>query len=223
MALFPAVFLWKGTLVVPSEEGGPPSVLRDAADAPLDIFDAADFLFGRYHRLYVIDLEGVRYRRPQFEYLQEIARGQEMWVDAGPRNSEEVMDVIVAGASRAVLSTSTLQSAREVSRSLKLTNQLVLSIDWDGHRVIAADPALESASPEQIAQDARERGVADVLFSPRSAAIDWEIVHRLTQGGPAYVGGTFSPLEETHLADSGAAGGVFPAQGVLTAWTTSGS
>lgn len=220
--LVPLIFIERGMIVFPSEPGRHEPV-RDAAGQPVDVFDAADVLFARYRRLYVVDLEGVERGRPQFEFLQEIGRGQDMWVDAGPRNAEEVTDVLVSGASRAVLSTTTLSGAREIARSLKLTSELVMEIAWEDPAIVARDPKLASAKVEQLAQEVRERGIPEVVLSPRSASIDWAIVSLVAQGGPTFVLRPTLASDLSDLTASGAAGGIFHAKEVLEAWTTSGS
>lgn len=221
--LFPRVFLQKGGIVFPRLDGRGFEPFLSREGASMDVFDTVDHLLARFHRLYVVDLEGVRTRRPQFEYLQEMASGKEMWVDAGARNADEVMDVLVAGASRAVLVTSTLQSAREISRSLKLTSQIALDIVVEGDRVGAADPSLKSASPRELATQARGRGLEYILLSPKQGPVDWSLVADVAAAGPTLVGGTFSAQAVSDLSTAGAVGGVFDAREELEAWTTSGS
>jgi hypothetical protein len=221
--LVPLVFLDRGMIVFPEEDEARPEPLRDPAGNPVDVFDAVDVLFARYQRLYVVDLEGLRFRRPQFEFLQEIGRGQDMWVDAGPRNADEVMDVLVAGASRAVLSTSTLAGAREIARSLKLTTELALEIVWEEGGVVAHDESLASAPVATLAQEARERGIAELVLSPRAPTVDWSVVAAVARAGPTYVRRPTFPVGMDELTASGAQGGIFYAKEVLEAWTTSGS
>lgn len=222
--LFPAVYLEKGALGFPDPQNPDRfHALRDASGAPVDVFDAADVLLARYQRLYVIDLDGVKSRRPQFEYLQEISQGKEMWVDAGPRNVDEVMDVIVAGASRAVMSTRTLESAREISRTLKLTSQVALEIAVGDSVTVAADPKLNGASSFDVASEARERGVVDIILASQTPGLHLELAQELARTGPTYIGGPFKESDAPSLAALGISGGIFSARSVLHAWTTSGS
>lgn len=222
--LFPAVFLRKGAWVFPV--GGDldrTEPFLDALGKPVDVFDATDFLLARYQRVYVVDIEGVRMRRPQFEFLQELAQGKEMWVDAGARNVDEVMDVIVAGASRAVMSTRTLQEAREISRALKLTTQVAFEVVVENGLTVAADRNLEGASAGDVADQARERGVIDIILSSQTPGLPLELAQELARHGPTYVGAPFREADAGSLQALGITGGVFSAEEVLKAWTTSGS
>lgn len=221
--LFPCIFLEHGTLVVPVEGQDRGQVLRAPSGAPCDVFDAVDHLLATYHRVYVVDLEGVRYERPQFEYLQELTRGQEMWVDAGCRDADQAMDVLVAGATRAVLNTATLLNAREISRTLKLTSQVALAIEMREGTIMAHDPSLASARVEDLVRDARERGVEQIILSNGGAPVDWSLVEATSRGGPTFVYGSFFVRGSEVLSSSGARGGIFPAGEVLTEWMTSRS
>jgi phosphoribosylformimino-5-aminoimidazole carboxamide ribonucleotide (ProFAR) isomerase len=222
--LLPQVFLRKGAWVFPVEgDLARTALLLDPQGTPVDVFDATDHLFAKYHRIYVVDIEGVRFRRPQFEFLQELAQGKEMWVDAGPRNVDEVMDVIVAGGTRAVVSTRTVQSAREIPRALKVTSQIALEIVVAGGRVVATDPDLAEALPGALAREARGQGIAEIILSFDDGRIDWELGKEISVDGPTYLGSPFTEANAPLLASFGLSGGIFSAQGVLNAWTTSGS
>lgn len=222
--LFPAICLHKGAIGFPRpEEPDRIEPLLDRQGGAVDIFDAADLLLGRYHRLYVVDIDGVRHRQPQFEYLQEISQGKEMWVDTGPRNVDEVMDVIVAGATRAVISTRTLHSAREISRALKVTSQVALELAVEGARTVAHDRELNGSSPVDVAEQARERGVADIIVASQGPGLQVELAQEISRGGPTYLGTPFREDESPTLQALGIAGGIFWAKEVLVRWTTSGS
>ncbi len=223
MALFPCIFLEKGTLVLPAAGPQQRTTLSGPSGAPVDVFDAVDHLLATYHRLYVVDLEGIEFERPQFEYLQELTRGQEMWVDAGCRDADQVMDVLVAGATKAVLNTTTLRQAREISRTLKLTTQVALMIETEDGRIVAHDRALAQVSPLELVRDARERGISDIILSAGGPEVDWTWVREASKGGPTYVYSSAFVRGSEVLGSSGARGGIFPAGEVLRRWTTSGS
>ncbi|MDE1881603.1 MAG: hypothetical protein KGI89_13775 [Euryarchaeota archaeon] len=227
LLLFPSIFLEHGAIVFPKEGGEAGGeeyqALMGVSGAPVDLFDAVDHLLALYHRIYVVDVEGVREERPQFEYLQELTKGQEEWVDAGARDSDQVMDVLVAGASRAVLSTPTLRSAREISTSLKLTSQVALEIVHDHGRVAAHDRGLDNAPVEELASEARAAGVSHIILSSDERTVDWSLVRRVAEGGPTFVGGRFFTESRSELASAGARGGIFSAKELLERWTTSGS
>lgn len=220
---FPCIFLEHGAIVFPEADLERNVRLEGPDGEPVDVFDAVDHLLALYHRIYVVDVEGVHYQRPQFEYLQELTRGQEMWVDAGCRDADQMMDVLVAGATKAVISTATLADAREISRSLKLSSQVVLDVFSEEGKIVSNDPGLRGASVEELVGAARERGIREVILSSREPKVDWPLVRRVAEGGPTYVGGPLLSPSPSEVSEAGAQAAIFPAKGVLSRWMTSGS
>ena len=212
-AIVPCLMIRGGHVVVP-EEGGP-EIARDPGGTPYEIFDVLDSLAARYPKLYVVDLDGVERQDPQLDYLQEIARDTEVWVDAGVRNSDQAIDALITGASRAVLSTSVLWGPPELERAWALSQDLAFEISIYEGRVEAASEAWRGRTPEEVAAAARAVGVADVILSPRDADVDWSLVRRLSAGGPTWVGGSFDSRDLGRLRESGASGGIFHLGGDL--------
>ncbi len=216
--LLPRVYLNRGYLVVPEGEDLAPAT--DASGEPLDIFDVADSFFGRYHGIYVVDLDGVRSGRPQFDLLQEISRGQEMWVDAGPRNADQVMDVLVAGATRAVVSTRTLGGLDEIPGILQITGDFALELPVREGQVVFRRPRENVRDPRSTVEAAFSEGVPTVLLDLSEPPVDWELVRGLTGRGALYVSGNFGPEAEGMLRSAGARGGVFAPRDLLRTWKT---
>ncbi len=216
--LLPRVYLHRGYLVLPEGEEFAPAT--DANGEPLDIFDVADSFFGRYHGIYVVDLDGVQSGRPQFDLLQEISRGQEMWVDAGPRNADQVMDVLVAGATRAVVSTRTLGGLDEIPGILQITGEFALELPVRGGEVVFRRPRDQVRDPRSTVEAAFSGGVPTVLLELSDQPVDWELVQGLTERGAVYVGGSFGPEAEGRLRGAGARGGVFAPRDTLRTWKT---
>ncbi len=216
--LLPRLYLHRGYLVLPDGEELPPAT--DAAGEPLDIFDVADAFFGRYHGIYVVDIDGVRYGRPQFDLLQEISRGQEMWVDAGPRNADQVMDVIVAGATRAVVSTRTLGGLDEIPAILQITGDFALELPIREGEVVFRRPRNQARDPRSAVEESFAGGVPAVLLEVSDRTVDWAFVRSITERGAVYVNGSFGPEAEGALRSAGARGGVFTPRDVLRTWKT---
>jgi hypothetical protein len=216
--LLPRLYLHRGYLVLPDGEDLP--LARDPAGEPLDIFDVADAFFGRYHGIYVVDLDGVRSGRPQFDLLQEISRGQEMWVDAGPRNADQVMDVLVAGATRAVVSTRTLGGLEEIPAIVQITGDFALEIPIREGEVLFRRPGNQSRDPRGTVEASFAGGVPVVLLELSDQPVDWAFVRSITERGAIYVNGAFGPEVEGMLRSAGARGGVFTPRDGLKAWRT---
>jgi uncharacterized protein related to proFAR isomerase len=209
----PCLMLRHGEIVIPGESG--PVVARTPEGASYDLFQVVDSLTERFGRVYVVDLDGVEDGDPQLDYLQEIARDTEIWLDAGARTADEAIDALVTGASRAVLSTSTLRSSEELGRAWTLSQELAMELELRGGRVVAADAAWAGRAPEEVAREVREVGPSYLILSPRDGAIDWEMVRSVARGGPTWVGGIFQMDDADRLGWSGAAGGIFHLGGDL--------
>jgi len=174
-----------------------------------DIFDVIDALSPRYPRLYLADLDGLAHNNPQLEYIQELSRDMPLWVDAGPRNADGAIDIIVAGAEKAVLSSAYLEGLRELKRAWRLSTELVFEIET-GSGVPAADgERWPGADPISLARAARAVGPAPIVLSPRGVDPDWSLVRSIAGDGPTWVDGSFEVRDASRLAEVGAAGGIF--------------
>jgi hypothetical protein len=65
-----------------------------------------DDLFQRVEKdsmLYVLDSDGIEYNNPNLELYQKLTEQCILWIDAGPRRIDDVMDIIMAGATNLTL------------------------------------------------------------------------------------------------------------------------
>ena len=54
-------------------------------------------------KVYVLDEDGILKDKPNVSIYQQMARYHETWVDAGPRNAGDLVDIIIAGADIIIL------------------------------------------------------------------------------------------------------------------------
>jgi Histidine biosynthesis protein len=205
--LVPCMMLRRGQVCLPGPDG--PVVALDANRAPLDPFDVVDRLLKSYHRLYLVDLDGIERGDPQLAYMQELSRDISLWVNAGVPTADLAIDILVAGAERAVLSTETLRGPVEVRRAWKLSTDWVFEIDIAPSGVLVASKEWPSRDPSTVVDSIREVGIGDVIISPRETPPDWSMVKSIAAGGPTWVDGSFTPAELPQLRAAGAVGGIF--------------
>ncbi len=202
--IFPLVYLLNGQAVRPAPGGYVP--LSSPGPDPVDVFDVTDRLFTKYHRLYLVDVNGKEGKDPQLDYLQEISRGQEMWVETSPGTAEEVIDTLVAGATRVVMATSDLKDLRtEVRRALALTEEIALEINLEGNRVRASDPLYQGLGPQDLISEAEEWGASTFILT--SPGMGWETIADLSRSLEIYLK-NLRPEEMESLRASGAAGAI---------------
>jgi hypothetical protein len=203
--------------MLPGEEGPVPAHAADGGS--LDLFDLTDRLMAEYHRVYLVDLDGIELDRPQLDYLQEIVRGGDAWVDAGVRTADQAIDVLVAGAQRAVLSSAFLTSDRELRRAWRLSSDLVFEVEVRAGVVSSSIPVWSGQAPMPFAAAVRGVGPQDIIVSYRESAPDWSVVGEVAQGGPTWIGGSTESTDATRLASSGAAGALFHLNEYLASYT----
>lgn len=216
--LVPCLLLRNGEVCLPGPDGPIPA--RLPSGEPYDLFDIMDQLTPTFPWLYVADLDGLEENNPQLDYIQELSREMPLWVDSGVRKADQAIDVLVAGAQKAVLSGAYLRGPKELRRAWKLTTELVFEVETGVGPRSPVDPGWGSTDPIEIVRMAREVGVASVIVSPREAGPDWALVTALAAGGPTWVDGTFQPSDAARLAPAGAAGGIFHLDMVLATMGT---
>lgn len=205
--LVPILLLGPGGRVqLPGEEG--PVDARMPDGTRVDLFDFTDYLAGRFRRIYLVDLGGVDHDRPQLDYIQEITRDTDVWVDGGIASPDAVIDILVAGARRAVVSTRRFTGPEEVGRILRLTSEIVVEMEIGSAGDILGRGAW-GEDPRGAIEGLRSHGVTDIILSPRPGPVDWSLVHSLAPGGPLWIDGSFDVDDTRHLDPCGAVGGFF--------------
>lgn len=215
-ALIPCLMLRHGQVCRPGPDG--PVVARTRSGSAVDPFDAVDRLSSQYALLYLVDLDGIERGTPQLDYEQELARDMPLWVDAGVRAADQAIDVIVAGAQRAVLSSAYLRSPRQLERAWRLSTQLIFEIELRGATLASPRADWGTDSPGELARKVRAAGPDHVILSPREVDPDWTVVREVAAGGPTWVDGSFAPADAPRLGESGASGGIFHIDELLDRW-----
>ncbi|MCI4355266.1 MAG: HisA/HisF-related TIM barrel protein [Thermoplasmata archaeon] len=219
--LVPCLLISKGRIMLPAEGG--PVVAHTSEGGLFDLFDVTDRLMADHGRVYVVDLDGVDQDQPQLDYLQEIARGGDIWVDAGVRTADQAIDVLVAGAQRAVLSTAFLRSEKELHRAWRLSSDLVFEVEVREGAVAARAPEWTGKTPAEVAASSREQGPQDVVLSYRESPVDWSVARAAAAAGPVWVSGTFELGDAARLTENGCRGGIFHLHDFLSRFPTAPS
>jgi hypothetical protein len=79
--------------------------------------------------IYILDIYGINKDKPNLCIYQRLSRDFELWIDSGPRNLGDVVDVFLAGANKITIRRSIwhkidIQGIREVSE-----NKIYIDID----------------------------------------------------------------------------------------------
>lgn len=103
------------------------------------------------------DLDGMERGKPELDLYRRF-EGRGLWVDAGVRNLDTLIDVLVAGAEVAVLNLRYLRRRGDLTEAGWVTEDAALCIEED-QGLLALDPALRRRRPLRVFQEAREAGI----------------------------------------------------------------
>ncbi len=206
MQIVPRVSVYAGDVVLPNSEGyvgievDPVSLIQTASE--------------EYGTVILEDMTAVFGGMPHLDLLRKVEK-LDVWVDGGIRVSENVMDVLVAGGAKAVISTRTLQSFSELDKALKLTENVVFQIDYCQR--ILGRIALQFSSVPTVLEKARMAGVEEFIFMDNCSPSPLEEAERLFSEEVLeglYVG-FLSKGQAEEARDSGVKGVVVQAQELM--------
>ena len=168
MQIVPRVSIYAGRVVLPNSDG-----YKGTEVDPVSLIQKAHKDYGT---VILEDISAVFGRMPHLDLLKKVEK-LDVWVDGGIRFSENVMDVLVAGGAKAVISSRTLQSFSELDKAVKLTENIVFQIDYC-QRVLGR-VALRSSSAQEVLEKARMAGVKAFIFMDSCSHSPLEEAERL--------------------------------------------
>jgi hypothetical protein len=168
-AILPRLVVRKGTAL--SWEGAVPWP---------ELVDSLDRALQDFGRVLVWDLEGIERNRPNLELYRRF-EGESLWVDAGTRFADSVIDVLVAGAERAVVGTKTLRSLAELEEARELTENLVPLLDFVRGRLWAAE-SIRDLPPGDLLRRWREWGLDTALVVEETGDFPRSLLEGVPEG-----------------------------------------
>ncbi len=201
-AVIPRIQVSRGRAMVEDERGrlvaGGPA--REVVRAALDARE----------RAVIADLIGIRRNRPDLDLLKAF-EGEAVWSEAGARNAEGVIDLLVAGAEAVVLSTATLASVEEMHRAHEMTENLLLQLEFDGE-FLAPPRKRRPPDPGSLRDEAAGLGLAGIIVMDFEG---WRPHRDLlrARGVPLYAG-LGEERDAFDLAALDVAGVIIPPEGV---------
>src|SRR6266540_1537681 len=151
-----------------------------------DALATADRALEDFGRLLVWDLGGIERNRPNLEFVRHF-EGEAVWVDAGIRVAESVIDVLVAGAERVVVGTKTLRSLEDLEEARELTENLVPLLDFAAGKLWAPDSVL-ALPPRDLLSDWRGRGTDTVLLLDETGEVPGDLLREPPDGLSVFAG-----------------------------------
>jgi uncharacterized protein related to proFAR isomerase len=105
---------------------------RGARQARDEAAEAVREAAADHERVYLVDRQGVQRNKPDVELVQRVADEAEIWVDAGPRYAEDVVDLFIAGARHVVVRWHTLDEAQELGAAADMSGDISLGAEFQG-------------------------------------------------------------------------------------------
>lgn len=153
MQIIPRVSVYGNRVVIPTSEG-----YEGTTTDPISLIERAHEAYGT---VILEDLDAIFGKVPHLDLLRKVEK-LDIWVDGGIRFSENVMDVLVAGGSSAIVGSKTLQSFKELEKALRLTKNIILQIDYCNR--VMGRIGVQSWTVSEIFERAKKAGVEIFIF-----------------------------------------------------------
>lgn len=207
--LIPAVSLRGGEVVVVNNHSYEP--VEDEKGRAFALDEFAQVFLKDFDALVVFDIDGLEGGRPQFDEAARLDGFHlEVWWDAGVRDSSDVIAILTSGVHKALVSTRSLASAKELARSVELSDSVLFEVVVRGGDVIASSRDFAGGSIREVVETATLEGAEDVLVldasRPLGGPVDWPALMGLPPSLRAlFVGGG---IDLKTARDAGAPPGV---------------
>ena len=145
-----------------------------------EVVEPLDNALQEFGRVLVWDLGGIERNRPNLEILKRF-EGESLWVDAGVRVADSVIDVLVAGAERVVVGTKTLRGLAELDEARELTENLVPLLDFVRGRLWAAE-SVRDVPPADLLRRWRDAGLDTVLVLEETGDFPRSLLEEAPEG-----------------------------------------
>lgn len=160
--IIPAVNVFKDLSMIKGAEGYEPMLNKEGGE--LKVQELIDELTDRFDKAVIMDLNGINKDRPQLDMLKSISDKMKMWVDAGSKYSENVIDIIIAGADKVVFGSKTLRNLDEIEGALELSENVILGIDYD-EGIVTPNKSIREMTPSGLVEMAGNFGIKEVIFT----------------------------------------------------------
>ena len=204
MKIIPAISIMEGQVV--EARGGSYHILRGVSG---EIINPRDFLLElkkEFGIVCVLDIDGIERNMPDLKSIQKFSTLMPVWTYAGSRDIMGTMDVLVAGASKAIIGTQHLLEMGLLKEAHDMTDNIIISFDHESC-LLCPSKNLQTMGIREMAREIKKIGIETALFFD---------LGRISQGGDlgleeirilqenfkeTYVAGILSPTEIARLAE----------------------
>lgn len=222
MLRIPALSILDGKFVVVGKDGNYEPI-EDEDGKPVDPIAFLEELVRRKGEIvYINDINGMENNSPQYTVLKKLVGIAELWVDSGSRSGDTLIDIIFAGAQRAVLSTKTMGDLDDIDAALDVSDGIILCIDYD-RSILAKNPDISKMTPRKLADCVKKAGLEDIIFADhgrkRKDGLNRDILFDLVRSGVGvYAAGNIVEKDLPVLEKLGVRGALLDMGEVLKTW-----
>ena len=157
--------------------------------------------------VYLVDLDGLKRNRPQVGLMQRLSDRVHTWADAGPRNAEDSMDLLMAGAEQVTVRYHTAEARDVVRETVRISEQVALGMEFRDQELVQ-NRAWPATPPElvDLAEDLQiPLVVVDHSRAGTASGIDRSVAWHARQHEPGayFAGGIASQRDLDVLEDLG--------------------
>ncbi len=167
----------------------------------------------RFSTLHYLDILGMTKGEVEWNMVQSIMDTGDVWGDVGAVESDSIIDVIMAGAAEAVISTKMIGSLDEIASCFEMTENLIVQIDYDGG-LLARDDVIGAMTAPQLVEELVSLGVERFIMNDMTEGrtnVSKELIERVDRYIPGE-GAVFVDArnlsEVVEVDDRGASGAV---------------
>jgi len=125
-------------------------------------------LSDKFKMVYVADLDGLNKNKPQLDVVREIAEEMPTMYEGGVRRANNVIDMLITGAEKAVVGTATLMHFEDLRVAFKLSENITFKADFrDG--IVSFDPHTAGRAFRDLAGDVVDVGIKEIVVPKQLA------------------------------------------------------
>ena len=117
-----------------------------------------------FSALHYIDIFGLTRGEVEWNMVQSIMDTGDVWGDVGAVDSNSIIDVIMAGATEAVISTKMISSLDEIASCFEMTENLIVQIDYDDG-LLARDERMKGMTAPGLVEELVSLGVERFIMN----------------------------------------------------------
>lgn len=156
MQIVPSICVSRGK--VAESPQSPDRFLEGENGEQIDAIEYVRALSKKEKLIHIVDMDGRLRGKPHLNLIQEVSRKAKLWVDAGSRWVEDLMDLLVSGAECAVLNIGYMSGLDEVYSALELSDKLVLAADYSEGSIVSRSGDFANMRPEEFLRRVNEKG-----------------------------------------------------------------